>query len=145
MIGIADIAKIRRRVFDYGLLGSDRLLKYSDAELQGIYNGVGPDRWPEAVRRLLTGLAGLYEPAVMVHDVEFRESDGLVDSFKDTVEHFRANVKIIQKAEWPIWTWAMLRPSYRVGRAAAVALGVALAMAVSGDRAYEIYKAEATE
>lgn len=145
MIDIMDIARIRRLAYDYELRGSNKLLKYNDEALQEIYNGVGPDRWPENVRQLLTKLAALYEAAVMVHDVEFRESDGMLDSFLDTVEHFKANIKIILKKEYPLWTWAMLKSSYRVKRAAAVALGAALVAAVSGETAFEIFKAEAVK
>ncbi len=143
MIDILDIARVRKLAYDYCLRGSNKLLKYSDEALQNIYNGVGPDRWPDNVRSLLTGLASLYEPAVVIHDVEFKESDGLDVSFKDTVDHFRENVKIILKKEYPLWTWAMLKPSYRIKRAAAVALGAALVVAISSDTALKIFKAEA--
>ena len=145
MIDIMDIARVRRLAYDYELRGSNKLLKYSDEALQAIYNGVGPDRWPDNVRQLLTGLASLYEAAIMIHDVEFKESDGTVSSFLDTVEHFKANIRIIQQTEYPFWTWAMLKPSYRVRRAAAIALGAALVVAISSDKALEIFKAEATE
>lgn len=143
MIDIMNIARIRRLAYDYNLRGSNKLLKYSDDAMQGIYNGVGPDRWPDNVRRLLTGLAALYEPAVMIHDVEFKESDGTANGFADTVDHFKANVKIILKKEYPFWTWAQFKPAYRVKRAAAVALGAALVLAVSGDTALQIFIAEA--
>ena len=143
MIDIMNIVRVRRLAYDYSLRGSNKLLKYSDEALQGIYNGVGPDRWPDNVRRLLTGLAHLYEPAVLIHDVEFKESDGTANGFADTVDHFKANVKTIQQTEYPFWTWAMLKPSYRVKRAAAIALGAALALAVSGDTALQIFIAEA--
>lgn len=143
MIDILDIARVRKLAYDYCLRGSNKLLKYSDEALQNIYNGVGPDRWPDNVRSLLTGLASLYEPAVVIHDVEFKESDGLDVSFKDTVDHFRENAKIILKKEYPLWTWAMLKPSYRIKRAAAVALGAALVVAISSDTALKIFKAEA--
>ena len=145
MIDIMDIARVRRLAYDYELRGSNKLLKYCDEALQTIYNGVGPDRWPDSVRQLLTGLASLYEAAVMIHDVEFKESDGTVSSFLDTVEHFKANIRIIQQTEYPFWTWAMLKPSYRVRRSAAIALGAALVVAISSDKALEIFKAEATE
>lgn len=137
---IYEIAALRQLVYDYKLRGANKLLKYSDVDLQNIYNGVGPDRWPEEVRGKLTQVASLFAPAVCVHDVEFTESDGLEDSFKDTVEHFKSNVKIILKKEYPLWTWAMLRPSYRVKRAAQVAIGAALVVAVSGDTALKIFK-----
>ena len=145
MIDIPEIARIRRLAYDYDLRGSNKLLKYSDEELQHIYNGVGPDRWPDNVRKLLTGLAAWFEPAVMIHDTEFKESDGTVSSFLDTVDHFKANVKLILKAEYPLWTWNMLKTSYRVRRAAAVALGAALVVAISSDTALEIFKAEASK
>ena len=145
MVDISGIARIRRMAYDYELRGSNKLLKYNDVELSRIYNGVGPDRWPDNVRKMLTGLASLYEAAVMIHDVEFKESDGTVSSFLDTVDHFRANVKIIRKTEYPLWTWNMLEASYRVKRAAAIALGAALVVAVSSDTALEIFKAEASK
>ncbi len=140
MNDIMEIAALRQLVYDYQLRGANKLLKYNDEGLLSIYNGVGPDRWPEEVRSKLTQVASLFAPAVCVHDVEFFESDGLDDTFKDTVDHFKANVKIILKREYPLWTWAMLKPSYRVKRAAQVAIGAALVVAVSGEAALKIFK-----
>jgi|GEM_PF-1345968 len=50
--------------------------------LQQIYNGCGPDWMPEASREVLTRIFTFFEPAFLIHDVEYQYSDGTRDGFQ---------------------------------------------------------------
>ncbi len=101
----------------YELEGVRTVEKYTLEELAQIYNGAGPDSWIPAARDVLTDLMELFEPVVLIHDVQFSESDALHETFEHTVDVWKQNCKKIFGAEYPLWTWRQLSASYRRRRA----------------------------
>lgn len=101
----------------YELEGLRTVEKYTLEELAQIYNGAGPDSWIPAARDVLTALMELFEPVVLIHDVQFSESDALHETFERTVDVWKQNCKKIFDAEYPLWTWRQLSASYRRRRA----------------------------
>ncbi len=101
----------------YELEGVRTVEKYTLEELAQIYNGAGPDSWIPAARDVLTELMELFEPVVLIHDVQFSESDALHETFERTVDVWKQNCKKIFDAEYPLWTWRQLSASYRRRRA----------------------------
>lgn len=101
----------------YELEGVRTVEKYTLEELARIYNGAGPDSWIPAARDVLTDLMELFEPVVLIHDVQFSESDALHETFERTVDVWKQNCKKIFDAEYPLWTWRQLSASYRRRRA----------------------------
>ena len=101
----------------YELEGLRTVEKYTLEELARIYNGAGPDSWIPAARDVLTDLMELFEPVVLIHDVQFSESDALHETFERTVDVWKRNCKKIFDAEYPLWTWRQLSASYRRRRA----------------------------
>ena len=101
----------------YELEGLRTVEKYTLEELAQIYNGAGPDSWIPAARGVLTALMELFEPVVLIHDVQFSESDALHETFERTVDVWKQNCKKIFDAEYPLWTWRQLSASYRRRRA----------------------------
>lgn len=101
----------------YELEGLRTVEKYTLEELAQIYNGAGPDSWIPAARDVLTALMELFEPVVLIHDVQFSESDALHETFERTVDVWKQNCKKIFDAEYPLWTWRRLSASYRRRRA----------------------------
>lgn len=101
----------------YELEGLRTVEKYTLEELARIYNGAGPDSWIPAARDVLTDLMELFEPVVLIHDVQFSESDALHETFERTVDVWKQNCKKIFDAEYPLWTWRQLSASYRRRRA----------------------------
>ena len=101
----------------YELEGLRTVEKYTLEELAQIYNGAGPDSWIPAARGVLTALMELFEPVVLIHDVQFSESDALHETFEHTVDVWKQNCKKIFDAEYPLWTWRQLSASYRRRRA----------------------------
>ena len=50
--------------------------KYKITELASIYNGIGPDSFPEWLRGLVSALHPSLAVVAFIHDIEWHESDG---------------------------------------------------------------------
>ncbi len=125
----------------YELEGVRTVEKYTLEELAQIYNGAGPDSWIPAARDVLTDLMELFEPVVLIHDVQFSESDALHETFERTVDVWKQNCKKIFDAEYPLWTWRQLSASYRRRRAYWYGVMQAGNLAVSTRAAFKAWTA----
>lgn len=68
--------------------------KYSLLELAKIYNGIGPDRFPAHLREFVTEVNTIFEPAALIHDVEYHEGGSKAD-FTAANTRFRRNCDIL--------------------------------------------------
>lgn len=125
----------------YELEGVRTVEKYTLEELARIYNGAGPDSWIPAARDVLTDLMELFEPVVLIHDVQFSESDALHETFERTVDVWKQNCKKIFDAECPLWTWRQLSASYRRRRAYWYGVMQAGNLAISSHAAFKAWTA----
>ncbi len=125
----------------YELEGVRTVEKYTLEELARIYNGAGPDSWIPAARDVLTDLMELFEPVVLIHDVQFSESDALHETFERTVDVWKQNCKKIFDAEYPLWTWRQLSASYRRRRAYWYGVMQAGNLAISSHAAFKAWTA----
>ena len=125
----------------YELEGLRTVEKYTLEELAQIYNGAGPDSWIPAARDVLTDLMELFEPVVLIHDVQFSESDALHETFEHTVDVWKQNCKKIFDAEYPLWTWRQLSASYRRRRAYWYGVMQAGNLAISTHAAFKAWTA----
>lgn len=71
--------------------------------LAKIYNGYGPDRWPECLRKVTTWFYRHFESAASIHDVRYEFSDGTIDGWIRADDEFVQNAKIQLNALYPIW------------------------------------------
>ena len=62
-----------QKAYSLDLEGVHILDKYSVEEIGKIYNGIGPDRFPDWLRKIVTESAELFEAAALIHDVEYDE------------------------------------------------------------------------
>lgn len=53
------------------LEGREILSRFSPEELTGIYNGIGPDRFPKALLCALSALHPTLLPCALIHDVQY--------------------------------------------------------------------------
>lgn len=113
MTEIAEIYVLREKCTEYQLRGREILDRFTLEELAKEYNGAGPDSWLPEARDILTGAMALFKPAVLIHDIQFAQSDGTDEGFAETVGIWCANTKKIMAAEYPLWTWRLLEKSYR--------------------------------
>lgn len=100
MYTLEEIAALRQKCAELQLEGREILEKYSDAELQKICNGIGPDSFSKTMRSLVTNLHPTLEVVAFIHDVEFEESDGTKESFTKSNDRYYTNGCISAKAEY---------------------------------------------
>lgn len=72
------------------LRGRGILNEFTIEEIQHIYNGLGPDRFPDWLRDIVTMANGLFEPAAMIHDLRYHISGTKAD-FTAANDEFREN------------------------------------------------------
>ncbi len=113
---LAEIVMICNLLEKYQLHGREIINKYSIDEIREIYNGAGPDSWIELSREILTALMSLFKPVIMIHDLDFNESDGTEEAFQKVTARWKANCKLIMDAEYPLWTLRQLEREYRLTR-----------------------------
>lgn len=81
---------------DLKLENVEILDRYSEAEIAEIYNGIGPDRFPDWLRKIVTESAELFEAAALIHDVEYDEG-GTREQFTAANDRFRRNCYTLVK------------------------------------------------
>lgn len=96
---IAKIASLRSKCEEYALAGRGVLDRFTPEELAEIYNGIGPDRFPDWLRLIVTEANGLFEPAALIHDVRYHLG-GDYESFTLANDEFRANCDTLVKAAY---------------------------------------------
>ena len=73
------------------LEGREVLEKYTDTELRLLYNRLGPDSFPAWLRNAISDVNHWLEPAALIHDVEWSESDGTRETFTASNRRLREN------------------------------------------------------
>lgn len=136
---IEEIAELRAFCDSYDLEGRQILARYLNSELTHIYNGAGPDSWSDWSRKTLTAVMRLYQPVVLIHDVQFHEADGELETFNKGVADWKRNTRKIFDAEYPLWTWRILKPSYRAERAYWYSVMKASNLGISGSKACDAW------
>ena len=67
IIDLAKLEQLREKCEEYELSGREVLDCFTLEELAEIYNGIGPDRFPDWLRKIITEANGLFEPAALKH------------------------------------------------------------------------------
>ena len=79
-----------------------QLYKLSDEELQRQFNGVGPDRWPEDLRLMLSEILEDVLEAVEVHDADYAIG-GTEEDFHEANKILGKNVRRLARKKYPWW------------------------------------------
>lgn len=120
MAGIDEIKRLKGLCEEYGLEGREMLAGHTDEELAGIFNGIGPEAFPQWLRAALDALHPSLAPVAFIHDVEWSESDGSEESFAESNARFRRNgIKVAcaaygwwrprrYKVMWDAWKFARI-------------------------------------
>lgn len=85
--------------------------KFSALELIEIYEG--NDRWPDFARNTIEKAGDLFEPACLILDADFHESNGNIHKLHEVTERFKKNLKAIFDYMCPKFSLRMFSPSYR--------------------------------
>ena len=67
------------------------------------YNGAGPDWMPATERAILTWLLSLFEPAFLIHDMEFSASSRAATGFNNANDRMWRNIRKIINYEYPLY------------------------------------------
>lgn len=92
----ATTIELVRKAYALNLENVHILDKYSITEIGKIYNGIGPDRFPDWLREIVTASADLFEPAALIHDVEYHEG-GTREQFTAANDRFKQNCYTLVK------------------------------------------------
>lgn len=72
-----------------------------------VYNGIGPEEWPEEWRRAITRCFNLFQPAALIHDLRFTYANGTRRDFNYANVEFHNNC--LKLARFSIPWWRVLR------------------------------------
>lgn len=103
MATLKDVKRLKYLCEKYELEGREILDRFTNAQLQRVYNGIGPESFPSWVRGLINFLHPTLEPAAFIHDAEWALSDGTGASFTASNARFKRNGYKAAKAEFGWW------------------------------------------
>ena len=103
MSTVNEVQKLRALCEEYGLEDREILAKYTDEELAAIYNGIGPESFPQWLRAALDAVHPSLAPVAFIHDVEWHESDGSETAFGASNARFRRNGCKVASAAFGWW------------------------------------------
>ena len=103
MATVDEVKRLKELCEEYGLEGREILSKYTDEQLAALFNGIGPDAFPQWLRSALDALHPSLAPVAFIHDVEWHESDGTEASFAESNDRFRRNGCTVASAAFGWW------------------------------------------
>ena len=68
-----------------------------------VYNGIGPEEWPEEWRRAITRCFDLFQPAALIHDLRFTYASGARRDFNFANVEFHNNCLKLARFSIPWW------------------------------------------
>ena len=142
MYSAAHIVRIRNLVDRYALPYFDGFASLNVRQLQQMYNGIGPDKFGDALLDLSTDLFTIFEPAALIHDAAYTpkrrggDNDGTYAGFVCANDHFATACNTIAEESRLYLGW--FRPAQRDLRRF---VGRQLSRAVTTDTAWESYQA----
>ena len=95
--------RLRELCEKYELENREILATYTDEQLAAIYNGIGPEAFPQWLRAALDAVHPSLAPVAFIHDVEWHESDGSEESFAESNVRFRWNGIAVACAAFGWW------------------------------------------
>ena len=96
---ISEVEKLMADARKMALENVGILDRYSMEEVSNIYNGIGPDRFPEWLRKTLDKLHPSLRVVALIHDLEYHEG-GTRDEFTESNERFYRNGKTVAFAKY---------------------------------------------
>jgi len=68
---IGHVLGLKLAAIEFGLKAPPAFSECQAVVLQRLYNGLGPDRFPAWLRRVVTRLFAMFEPSALIHDWEY--------------------------------------------------------------------------
>ena len=92
-----EIKELKQLAEECQLENREILEKYTLKELAAIFNGIGPDAFPDWLRNAITALHPSLSVVAFIHDVEWHESDQSREKFTESNERFKTNGYAVAK------------------------------------------------
>lgn len=103
MATLKDVKRLKELCEKYDLEGREILDTFTNAELQSVFNGIGPEAFPDWLRAVLDFIHPSLEPVAFIHDGEWARSDGTEESFTASNMRFFLNGVKVAQAEFAWW------------------------------------------
>ena len=97
---LKEIKQLKETAERLQLENREIIRKYSMTELAGIYNGIGPDSFPEWLRNAISALHPSLAVVAFIHDIEWHESDKSKEKFTESNSRFKRNGYTVARAEY---------------------------------------------
>ena len=97
MSTLKEIKELKQFAAECGLENREILDRYKNAELAAIFNGIGPDVFPDWLRNAITAIHPSLAVVAFIHDVEWHESDQSKEKFTESNERFKTNGYAVAK------------------------------------------------
>ena len=100
MTTLTEIKKLCRQAEAFQLENREIIGKYTMEELAAIYNGIGPDAFPEWLRDTISALHPSLAVVAFIHDIKWHESDQSKEKFAASNDRFKRNGYAAAKAQF---------------------------------------------
>ena len=88
---LKEINELKTQAEEFQLENREIIRKYNMQELCSIYNGIGPDAFPEWLRNAISALHPSLAVVAFIHDCEWHESDCSKEKFAESNARFKTN------------------------------------------------------
>ena len=108
-MSVKEVAALLATAQEAGLEGADWAARKPLAEIVAAYNGIGADWMPAEVRAKITEWLALFEPAALIHDLRYTESDGYRLWFNYANDEFLRNCRRLAANRYAWYNWRRYR------------------------------------
>ena len=98
---VLKVKRLLAQIDEYGLDTPAGFKELTIAYIAENYNGAGPDWLPKKERNILTWLLSLFEPAFLIHDMEYSASNRTIKGFIAANSRMWRNIRKIINYEYP--------------------------------------------
>ena len=115
---LKELKTLKAKAEELQLDNREILSKYTLTELSAIYNGIGPDSFPEWLRNCISALHPSLAVVALIHDVEWHESDLSKESFAASNDRFKQNGYAVAKSQFAWYNprrWIVMNQARRFG------------------------------
>ena len=108
-MSVKEVAELLAIAQEAGLEGADWAARKPLAEIVAAYNGIGADWMRAEVRAKITEWLALFEPAALIHDLRYTESDGYRYGFNRANDEFYRNCRLLAANRYAWYNWRRYR------------------------------------
>ena len=97
---LKELKELRAKAESLQLDNAAILRRYNMQQLCAIYNGIGPDSFPDWLRECISALHPSLAVVALIHDVEWHETDKSKEKFAESNTRFKENGYKVAKSEF---------------------------------------------